>query len=166
MMAATAITKPVELKFDRTRRFRLDINEVIELEERLGSLGVLASRMSFKVIRTVLYLGLRADDRKLTELRVGELMGSYLRGEGTIEELGTTIQKALVNAGVLKDDDERAHADLTAALGKLRAAGVVDDAVYQDVFRRSDEKCVQVPKGEEEEEEDDAGGARPPSPSG
>lgn len=102
-----AITLSVDIKFDRTRKFRLDINEIIELEERMGSLAVLASRMSFKTLRTVLFLGLRADDKDLDEIKVGVLMGKYLRAGGTVEDLGKTVQKALVKAGILKEDEKK-----------------------------------------------------------
>lgn len=101
-----AITQPVDIKFDRTRKFRLDINEIIELEERIGGLGALTARMSFKVLRTVLYLGMRADDKGLTELKVGVLIGKFLRDGGTIEDLGGHVTEALVRAGVLTRVDE------------------------------------------------------------
>jgi len=67
------------IDLDRPRKFRLTLNALVELEERVGleitDPGTLLAKMkSFNVIRLVLYLGLLDDDPKLTEEKVGSLI--------------------------------------------------------------------------------------------
>ena len=96
-----AITTAVDIKIDRTRKFRLTINDLVEIEEIFGGLSVLAMKMTFKSLRTVLRIGLRADDKELDDEATGDLMSQYLRNGGTVRELGDLVMTALERAGVI-----------------------------------------------------------------
>lgn len=70
--------KGIEVELDKKRTIRYTLNSLIDLEERFGSITevyeVLGENISMKDLRFLLYVGLKHEDKELTEEEVGELI--------------------------------------------------------------------------------------------
>ncbi len=86
--------------FDQPRRLRFDPNAVADLEGVLGmSLSRILGEGGIRVIRAMLWAGLKWEDRGLTLERVGTLMAAYMDSGGTVEALVKPITGAMAAAG-------------------------------------------------------------------
>lgn len=98
------MAKSVTIELDKPRRLRFDLNALADLEGVLG-LGIgqifKEEMIGVRVIRALLWAGLKWEDRGLTLERVGTLLNSYLESEGTLQGLLDKIMEALTAAGWL-----------------------------------------------------------------
>lgn len=86
--------KTVALKMDKVRNLRYGINAIIQLEELMGrSVSEMTDDVSMKDLRTMLYVGLKWEDKELTEELTGDLMDLAIENEG-MEEVSNKIGKA------------------------------------------------------------------------
>jgi len=98
--------------FDRERRLRFDVNALCDIEDALGeSVGTAFTdgKAGIKTLRTLLWAGLKWEDRTLTPQKVGDLLNAYLENGGTIDVVGDTVGRALATSGLIgkeKDDTE------------------------------------------------------------
>ncbi len=98
-------TVPVEL--DKPRRLRFDINALADLEETLGvGLGaMLQQHVGVRVLRAMLWAGLKWEDPGLTLQRAGKLLQDYLSGGGDLDTLAEKLIEALMASGLLGKGD-------------------------------------------------------------
>lgn len=72
----------VKIVLDKERVLKFNLNTLVDVEENLGiSLADLGDNVSIKVMRGLLYAGLRHEDKSLTEEYVGELITMDNMGE-------------------------------------------------------------------------------------
>lgn len=92
----------VDLTLDKPRRLRYDFNAIADLETTLGHpiATLLTTQMGLSSIRGLLWCGLKAEDRRLTPQRTGELIQQYLTNGGTLEALLAKVREALDQSGV------------------------------------------------------------------
>lgn len=101
------MSRGVIINLDRERKLRYTINSLIELEQAIGGPlgGMLGNRTGLRMIRALVWVGLKHEQKGLTEDRVGELLQDYLNQGGSLESLGEKITEALKMSGILPDDD-------------------------------------------------------------
>lgn len=94
----------VNIELDKPRRIRFDTNALCDAEEALGvGIGaMLNQQVGFRVIRALLWAGLRWEDRGLTLERTGALMQRYIEAGGTVESLAEAVTQALLASGLFK----------------------------------------------------------------
>lgn len=94
----------VNIELDKPRRIRFDTNALCDAEEALGvGIGaMLNQQVGFRVIRALLWAGLRWEDRGLTLERTGVLMQRYIEAGGTVESLAEAVTQALLASGLFK----------------------------------------------------------------
>lgn len=103
--------KGIEVELDKKRTIRYTLNSLIDLEERFGSITevyeVLGENISMKDLRFLLYVGLKHEDKELTEEEVGELITfqDILNYVNLIVE-GLSVSFPEVNQGQEDADDE------------------------------------------------------------
>ncbi len=103
----------VNIELDKPRRIRFDINALSDAEEALGmGLGALMqSQMGIRVIRALLWAGLRWEDRGLTLERTGTLIQQYIESGDTLEDLGEKLTQALVASGLFGKPEGNVEAE-------------------------------------------------------
>ena len=112
--------RAVTIELDRPRRLRFDVNALADAEERLGmGLGkIMQQEASFALLRTLLWAGLKWEDRRLTTPEAaGTLLQQYLVGGGDLEVVATRIMEAILASGLFServDDDPNAESSQTA----------------------------------------------------
>ncbi len=86
--------KEVELK-------PLDLNDLIDLEERFGDLKKLTSGapLTFKQTRFLLFVLVRKANKNFTEEKIGSLL---IPTDGSFDEIMASMNKAIVAGGGLK----------------------------------------------------------------
>jgi hypothetical protein len=91
--------KIVAFEADKMRNLKYGMNAMIQLEKKLGkSLSSLANE-EFKLedLRAMLYIGLKWEDKELTEESVGDIMDEAIEKHGMqylSEKLGEALQGA------------------------------------------------------------------------
>ncbi|WP_026565880.1 hypothetical protein [Bacillus sp. UNC41MFS5] len=91
--------KIVAFDADKTRNLKYGMNAMIQLEKKLGkSLTALANE-EFKLedLRSMLFIGLKWEDKELTEDAVGDIMDEAIEKHGMeyiSEKLGEALQGA------------------------------------------------------------------------
>ncbi|WP_193063476.1 hypothetical protein [Oceanobacillus oncorhynchi] len=107
--------KPVRVELGgEEKRLRFDFNAMADFEEVMGY-GLFAalqeSQIGFKTIRAFYWAGLRWKEKGLTLERTGNLLSKEL-SEGTeLQDLMEPIEKALMNSGILPDQDKQEESD-------------------------------------------------------
>lgn len=97
-MSKALRNKGTVIKLDKERRINIDMNALVELEDKYGSIdkafGALSGSPKMKDIRYILYLSLLHEDEALTENKVGKLIN--LGNLSTvIEALGGAMTSSL-----------------------------------------------------------------------
>lgn len=94
----------VQIEMDKVRNLKFGINGMIELEKKMGkpltSLGM--DSFSLENIRTILYIGLKHEDKALNEDAVGSLMDLAIEKHGMNyvgEKLGEAFNKLMGSGG-------------------------------------------------------------------
>lgn len=88
---------------DKVRRIRYDFNAISELEENLDApIGMLLSEKEagFRVLRGLLWVGLKWEHRSLTPQAVGDLIQQHLEEGGEIADLMKAATDALQRSGI------------------------------------------------------------------
>ena len=92
------MTKTVLLDADKARNLKFSSNQIIELEDKLGrSMMEMDGNMSFKDLRTMVYVGLKWEDSELTLEQTGEIMDAVIEKHGMEElskKIGVAVKKA------------------------------------------------------------------------
>lgn len=93
----------VTIELDKPRRIRFDINALSDAEEALGmGLGaVMQQQVGPRVLRALLWAGLKWEDKGLTLQRTGTLIQQYIENGGTLESLAEKLTEALVASGLV-----------------------------------------------------------------
>ncbi len=87
--------KVVSIELDKMRNLKFGINTLIELEKRMGkSISNMSDSFSLSDFRTILYLGLKWEDRDLTEEETGSLMDIAIGNYG-IQYLSNKLKEAM-----------------------------------------------------------------------
>lgn len=101
--------KGIPIELDKTRHLLLNLNSMVELEERYGTLDKALDTLSpengspsMKEIRYLLYLSLAHEDETLTEKDAGALITL-----GNINEVVDALGKAMNTSLPEVDEDEK-----------------------------------------------------------
>lgn len=87
--------KLVEIKLDKKRYLQAGINAIIRIEAEIGRpITELSENVKLSDLRTMLYCLLVAQDKKLTQEKVGELMDIGIETHG-MEYLSEKITEAM-----------------------------------------------------------------------
>jgi hypothetical protein len=88
--------KFTSIEMDKVRNLSYGINSLIELEKRMGKNLTSLSGDSFGLsdLRTILFVGLKHEDRELTEEKTGEIMDIAIENSG-IEYLSKKLAEAM-----------------------------------------------------------------------
>lgn len=109
------MARAISITLDKPRNLRFDVNAISDFEDKTGksvtSLGDETSGLS--IMRSLLWAGLKHEDRGLTLERVGNIMGVYFDNGGTIEDLSGIIVKALRQSEVLRGSDDGDEGNVT-----------------------------------------------------
>lgn len=103
----------VNIELDRSRRLRYDVNALSDAEEALGmGLGtVMQSQLGIRMIRALLWAGLKWEDRGLTLQQTGTLIQQYIEKGGSLESLGEKLTQALVASGLFGKEEGNSKAE-------------------------------------------------------
>ena len=95
----------VLLHLDKERKLRFDINALADWEEVTGkSLARITSgAIGLSLMRSLLWAGLKHEDRSLTIDRVGVLLQQQIETGADLGTVAGSIQKALERSGLLGD---------------------------------------------------------------
>src|SRR5690606_12461338 len=102
-------TVPVEL--DKPRRLRFDVNALADVEDAMGvGIGaIFQQQVGIRMIRTLLWAGLKWEDPGLTQQRAGLLLQKYLEQGGDLGALVDKLLEALKASGLVgKAEDPNA----------------------------------------------------------
>lgn len=90
--------KIVSIEADKTRNIKYSMNAFIRLERELGRpMSQLGDDTSLEDLRTMLWVGLLWEDKKLTPDKVGDIMDEAIENEG-LEYLSNAIGEAIQGA--------------------------------------------------------------------
>jgi hypothetical protein len=91
-------TKIVAVEADRQRYLKFGVNQLIEIEELLGrGLTDLGESTSMKDLRTILFVGLKWEDKTLKQEDAGDIMDTMIEKHGmeyVSKKLGEAMKKA------------------------------------------------------------------------
>lgn len=97
--------KIVSIEMDKVRNLKFGINNLIELEKKLNRPLASLSGESFGLVdlRTILFIGLKWEDKELTEEQTGEIMDIAIENHG-IQYLSEKLAEAMQSVfGGLKE---------------------------------------------------------------
>lgn len=91
--------KTVAFEADKMRNLKYGMNGMIQLEKELGKplTSLSDSEFSLEDLRTMLYVGLKWEDKELTPDQVGDIMDEAIEKHG-MEYLSNQLGKALEGA--------------------------------------------------------------------
>lgn len=92
----------VEIRLDKPRFLRFDINAIADLEEATGkSLMELMdeNNIGISAMRALLWAGLKHQDKLLTLQRAGELIQAFIVNGGSLATLMEKVAKAITSSG-------------------------------------------------------------------
>lgn len=98
----------IMIEMDKARNLKYTFNTLIELEEDFGKpiAEIGGANMTMKDVRTLIYHGLKWEDKKLTPEKTGELISDYIDNDNSFQELievvGKAFTKAMGNSAVPK----------------------------------------------------------------
>lgn len=106
-MSKALVNKGNVIMLDKERRISIDMNALVELEEKYGNIDKAFSAISanpkMKDIRYILYLSLMHEDSELTETKVGKLV-SMNNLALVMDALGNALTDSLPEA---KEEDSK-----------------------------------------------------------
>lgn len=90
------MSKSIMIEMDKARNAKYPFNQLIELEELLGRpIAEIETSMAIKDIRTLVFCGLKWEDKDLTLEQTGELITEFTDKGGSVKDLMQTFGKAL-----------------------------------------------------------------------
>lgn len=100
--------KGIIINADKTRMLRLNINRMAEYKKTRGeditaSLSKLQDSVDFELIRYIFYLGLKHEDKDLTEEGAGDILDILIENQG-LEYVVSVLVEAITAALGIKDD--------------------------------------------------------------
>lgn len=106
--------KGITIQADRTRMLRFNINSMIEYKQAKGedimkAFSRMEKEIDFEFLRYLFYLGLKHEDKGLTEEATGEIMDIILEDKG-IEYLANILAEAITKAFGIKETPGVSHA--------------------------------------------------------
>lgn len=133
----------VSLQFDKPRTLHFDVPTFRDLENARGStpMGIVIqqlSQVSLGAFIATLWAGFKHEDPSLTEADVERALVAFIDGGGRLGTIGTALNDALLESGLLRDDDsDPAAVDITTiTLDKprqikfgLRAVRLLEDSL-------------------------------------
>lgn len=91
----------IDIPLDRRRQLRFTINTFADIEQHFGKpLTQILHDMGLGTIRDLLWFGLRHEDRKLTAIRVGELIEDAIAAGTSLMVIMERLNEALEQSGV------------------------------------------------------------------
>lgn len=104
----------VAIELDKPRRLRFDVNALADLEEHLGvGIGkVMEQEANFRLLRALLWAGLKWEEPRLTIERAGALIQDYLARGGDLDALAQKLISALLEtSGLLTEQADEEPAE-------------------------------------------------------
>lgn len=103
----------ITIQADRTRMLRFSINAMIEYKQVKGedimkAFGRMENELDFEFLRYMFYLGLKHEDRELTEEKVGDILDILLEENG-IEYVAELLSEAITKAFGIKETPGASH---------------------------------------------------------
>jgi hypothetical protein len=91
--------KIISLDADKMRNLKYGMNAMIQLEKKLGKSLTSLANEEFKLedLRTMLYIGLKWEDKELTEDQVGDIMDEAIEKHG-MQYISDKLAEALQGA--------------------------------------------------------------------
>lgn len=87
--------KIISIEMDKIRNLKFGINSLIELEKRMGKpISNMGDSFSLADFRTMLFIGLKWEDKELTEEETGSLMDIAIENYG-IQYLSEKLKEAM-----------------------------------------------------------------------
>lgn len=109
------MSKAVSLELDKPRKVKYNFNSICDFEAASGAslLDILAKgasenpldifkAMGFASFRTLLWAGLKHEERGLTQERVGNILETQLENGLNLYTLYTVVFTALIDSGIFK----------------------------------------------------------------
>jgi hypothetical protein len=92
----------VEIELDRKRYLKLRLEDIREVERRLGGSFVdLNQTASFSFVTTAMWAALRADDPRITIQFVDSILESIMEKTGkALHEIAEPLAKAILESGI------------------------------------------------------------------
>lgn len=95
----------IMIQMDKARNLKYTFNTLVELEEDFGKpIAEVGANMTMKDARTLIYHGLKWEDKNLTPDKTGELISNYIENGNSFQELfeeaGKAFTKAMGNSAV------------------------------------------------------------------
>lgn len=132
----------VSLQFDKPRTLHFDVPTFRDLENARGAtpLGIVIqqlSQVSLGAFIATLWAGFKHEDPSLTEADVERALVAFIDGGGRLGTIGTALNDALLESGLLRDDtSDPADTSTTITLDKprqiqygLRAVRLMEDSL-------------------------------------
>jgi hypothetical protein len=93
------LKKIITFEADKQRHLKFGMNGLIQLEKELGRplTALSTEQFSLEDLRTMLYVGLKWEDKKLTQDAVGDIMDEAIENHG-MEYLSAKLGEALTGA--------------------------------------------------------------------
>ena len=103
----------ITIQADKTRMLRFSINAMIEYkqargEEIMTALARMNDGIDFEFLRYMYFLGLKHEDKELTEEKTGEIMDVLLEEKG-IEYVAEILSEAITKAFGIKETPGQSH---------------------------------------------------------
>lgn len=103
----------ITIQADKTRMLRFSINAMIEYkqargEEIMSALARMNDGVDFEFIRYMFYLGLKHEDKELTEEKTGEILDILFEEHG-IEYVAELLGDAISKAFGIKETPGQSH---------------------------------------------------------
>lgn len=98
--------KIISIEADKNRHLKFGMNALIQLEKELGKpITSMADENEFKLedLRTMIYVGLKWEDKNLTMEQVGDIMDEAIEKNGMeylSEKLGEALEGAFGNTAM------------------------------------------------------------------
>lgn len=103
----------IAIQADRTRMLRFSINSMIEYKQTKGedimkAFAKMEKELDFEFLRYLFYLGLKHEDKELTEEATGEIMDILFEEYG-IEHVANLLSEAITKAFGIKETPGVSH---------------------------------------------------------
>lgn len=95
--------RSVSIDLDKPRRLRFDLNALADAE-RAGVTFADGLSFGFHTLRTLFWVGLKWEDRGLTEQRMGQILQDYLE-KNSLDKLAETLAEALNASGIMGNSE-------------------------------------------------------------
>ena len=99
------MSEAITLELDRPRAIKFRYPELKEIQRTIGKpFGTILqdlAQLDIQQIETLLFIGLRGEDRTLRRERLEELLTAFYEREGTVRDVLYVLNEALIASGFL-----------------------------------------------------------------